>query len=95
MEAKPEYRVEMLTGTSELKTWFEADLQPDGSVVLSGRSCRIDRRMDGSIRNVKFDNTGCTLKIHNRSERESVFTMLRRRLWPNDAVKPRSEAESA
>ena len=83
MEAAPEYRVKMLTGTTELKTWFEADLQPDGSVVLSGRSCRIDRRIDGSIMDVKFDSTGCTLTINGQTERESIFTRLRRRLWPN------------
>lgn len=54
---------EQFTGSVELKTWFEADMQPSGDWLLTGNSCAIHRRSDGSIRDVKFSKTGCTMTI--------------------------------
>ncbi len=68
--------VEQITGSVEMKTWFEADMQPSGDWLLTGNSCAIHRRMDGSIREVKFSKTGCTMTIPMDYSAPSFFDRL-------------------
>lgn len=55
--------VEQITGSVEIKTWFEADMLPSGDWQLRGKSCAIHRRRDGSIWDVKFSDTGILVTI--------------------------------
>ncbi|MFC7302262.1 hypothetical protein [Cognatiluteimonas weifangensis] len=68
--------VKMITGSVEMKTWFEADMQPSGDWLLSGNSCAIHRRADGSIRDVKFHKTGCNMTIPMGYSPPSFFDRL-------------------
>ncbi len=77
------FSVEKITGSVELKTWFEADMQPSGDWLLTGKSCAIHRRGDGSIRDVTFSATGCTITIPINYGTPSFFDRLLNRKRPN------------
>lgn len=55
--------VDDFLGSVELKTWWEADIQPDMSVRLVGASCAIHRRRGNSIKRVEFSESGLVMTI--------------------------------
>lgn len=77
---------EQITGSVELKTWFEVEMQPSGDWLLEGKSCAIYRRMDGSVRDVTFSTTGCAMTIPMNYRAPGFFGRLFNRKHPNAGV---------
>lgn len=56
--SEPTYKVTVLYGRSESRSWLEAEMLPDGRLMLVGMGSRTDFDRDGKIKAHKVAPTG-------------------------------------